>query len=271
MKTSDKGIAELAGHEAIVLAPYKDSVGVWTWGIGHTKAAGNPDPLSLPKAKDQPLKAALDTFRRDIAKYEADVNAVVKVPLKQHQFDALVSWHFNTGAVRKASLIKKLNASDYEGAAKGLMDWNKPPEMRGRRQAEQRLFRTGQYGDGMASVYPADASGRVLWSKGKRLNVLAELIGPIPVPETPVQPADAPAAPSQPTGFPMPPKPPAAGPTPKQTGIGALILALLVGVATQFQQVWAWVWPWGLIVLVIIAVAGFAWWRRSHYKPNPKG
>ncbi|WP_428141663.1 glycoside hydrolase family protein, partial [Bradyrhizobium sp.] len=34
----------LISHEGIVLSRYKDSVGVWTIGVGHTKAAGNPDP-----------------------------------------------------------------------------------------------------------------------------------------------------------------------------------------------------------------------------------
>lgn len=89
----------------------------------------------------------------------------------------------------------------------------------------------------------------------------------VPAPAKPVQPVDAPAAPStKPTGFPMPPpSSPAAGPTPKQTGIGALILAALVAVGSQFHQVWAFLWPWGLTALAIIAVAGVVWWRRTHF------
>jgi lysozyme len=44
MKVSTRGLAEIASHEGIVTSRYKDSVGVWTLGIGHTASAGSPDP-----------------------------------------------------------------------------------------------------------------------------------------------------------------------------------------------------------------------------------
>lgn len=89
----------------------------------------------------------------------------MKVALKQHQFDALVSFHFNTGAIGRASFVKLLNAGDLVGAAKGFMDWKKPAEIIGRRRAEQALFRDGVYGaDGKVTAYPASASGSVQWS-----------------------------------------------------------------------------------------------------------
>ncbi|MEP2947392.1 MAG: hypothetical protein ABJN11_14115 [Lentilitoribacter sp.] len=50
MKTSERGLAEIASHEGIVMSKYKDSVGVWTIGIGHTKNAGAPDPEKLKDA-----------------------------------------------------------------------------------------------------------------------------------------------------------------------------------------------------------------------------
>ena len=46
MKTSDAGIIALISHEGIVPGPYKDSKGILTYGVGHTKAAGAPDPGS---------------------------------------------------------------------------------------------------------------------------------------------------------------------------------------------------------------------------------
>lgn len=96
MKTSDKGMIALMQHEGIVPAPYADSVGVWTYGIGHTAAAGAPDPKTLPMGMPDDLDAALRevmaVFKRDIATYEAAVNKAVKVPLEQHEFDALVSF-----------------------------------------------------------------------------------------------------------------------------------------------------------------------------------
>ncbi|HWL05881.1 MAG TPA: glycoside hydrolase family protein [Xanthobacteraceae bacterium] len=182
MKTSPKGVADLLLHEGVVTSPYKDSVGVWTYGVGHTAGARAPDPAKLPKGVAAPLAELIDLFRRDLAKYEAEVQKTVKVPLKQHEFDALVSFHFNTGAIGRASFVKKLNAGDRPGAAKGMLDWRKPPEILDRRKAEQLLFRDGVYSncDGMVPVYPATAAGAVQWGKGKRVSV-AGLIGEDPL------------------------------------------------------------------------------------------
>ncbi|UHD43893.1 glycoside hydrolase family protein [Aureimonas altamirensis] len=68
-----------------------------------------------------------------MAKYEADVLRAVKAPLSQTQFDALVSYHYNTGDVAKANLTKQLNAGDYAGAAEAFMGWSKPAEIIPRR------------------------------------------------------------------------------------------------------------------------------------------
>lgn len=210
MKMSTEGLMALIGHEGIVLSRYKDSVGVWTIGVGHTAAAGYPDPRSYVGSLT--VGEALGLLRQDIVKYEAGVNAAVKVPLKQHEFDALVSFHYNTGAIGKASFVKKLNADDRAGALKGIMDWRKPPEIIGRRTAERDLFKTGIYPTPSATVYPATPDGKVLWGQGKSLN-LREALAPKPKPilpappepgkvviAPPVIPAPAPA-PAAPTGF----------------------------------------------------------------------
>ncbi len=173
---SAKGVAEILSHEAIVTSPYRDSVGVWTIGIGHTKSAGQPDPAAIAKGVQRPVAEMIAIFKDDLPKYEADVRAAVKVPLEQHQFDALVSFHFNTGAIGRASFVTALNAGQFAGAAAAIMAWNKPAEIVERRRAEQTLFRSGVYSnDGKATIYPASASGAVLWSKGKRV-VVADLI-----------------------------------------------------------------------------------------------
>lgn len=205
MKTSTEGLMALIGHEGIVLSRYKDSVGVWTIGIGHTKSAGYPDPQTY--AAELTVGEALGLLRHDIGKYEADVNTAVKVPLKQHEFDALVSFHHNTGAIGKASFVKKLNAGDRAGALKGIMDWRKPPEIVGRRTAERDLFKTGVYPKPFATVYPATSAGKVLWGQGERID-LRDALAPKPAaPEPgnavvaqPVIPAPTPA-PVAPAGF----------------------------------------------------------------------
>lgn len=175
MKTSDAGIYAIALHEGVVPAPYFDSVGVKTYGIGHTAAAGAPDPAKMPMGMPANLDAALvevfDTFRRDLPKYEAGVNRAVKVPITQAQFDALVSFHYNTGAIGRASLVKRLNAGDAAGAAAGFMAWKKPPEIIERRKAEQALFAKGVYPKGLVTVWQVSGAGRVIWKPARRLDM----------------------------------------------------------------------------------------------------
>lgn len=82
-------------------------------------------------------------FLEDIAWAEDAVNSKVKVGLTQNQFDALVSFVFNVGATNfsKSTLLRKLNAGDYEGAADEFHRWKhqKGKVLRGlvRRRAEE--------------------------------------------------------------------------------------------------------------------------------------
>lgn len=143
MRLSDKGLIALARKEGVVLVGYKDSVGVWTIGVGHTAAAGPPIPKAGLKIT---LTQAIALFQKDVILYESAVLRAIKVPLAQHEFDALVSFHYNTGGIARAQLTKALNRGDREGAARGFMGWTNPPSILGRRKEEQHLFRTGEYG-----------------------------------------------------------------------------------------------------------------------------
>ena len=158
MRLSNKGIIEIAEHEGIVPAPYRDSVGVMTFGVGHTAAAGGLDPREMNSAMPAgaALEAAIDRaliiFRDDVVKYENRViDALRGTPVSQHQFDALVSWDFNTGGASwrskntgaQAQLLQQVHRGDFSGD--GFMGWLKPPELRKRRTAEMNLFRTGNY------------------------------------------------------------------------------------------------------------------------------
>ncbi len=196
MKLSDKGLFALAVHEAIVPGPYLDSVGVWTYGIGHTKAAGDPDPAKMRRGMPDDMDAAiadvLATFRKDVAKYEAAVARAVKVPLTQSQFDALVSWHYNTGAVATASLVKKLNAGDYAGAGNGFMAWLKPASLKARRESERDLFMHGKYPSGPVAVWGVTDAGKVIWKASRRLS-FAEFIDMLSEKPAPQRPAPIPA------------------------------------------------------------------------------
>ena len=166
MKISITGLLELAEHEGIVPGPYLDSRGIWTWGIGHTAHAGDPDPETMPRGMpdniDAAIIGALRQFDRDLDNYERRVSAAIKVPLAQHQFDALVSFDFNTGGIFIARLTQRINAGDPD-AADSFMGWLKPPEIRNRREDEMRLFKTGDYaanGDRIR-IWRVDDKGRL--------------------------------------------------------------------------------------------------------------
>ena len=169
MSISAPGLVQLAAHEGIVLGPYKDSVGVWTDGIGHTAAAGGSNPAKAAKVDTKgwgklqvqdALRRALSQFDADLDKYEARVRKAIKVRLAQHEFDALVSFDFNTGGIHRAQLTKAINAGDKSG--KQFMGWLRPPEIKGRRTAEMRLFQTGQYDHAVKiPIYDALGDGKI--------------------------------------------------------------------------------------------------------------
>ncbi|WP_157057568.1 lysozyme [Loktanella sp. 3ANDIMAR09] len=166
MTVSDRGLLEICEHEGIVPAPYLDSVGVWTWGVGHTAAAGGPDPARMPRAMPDDVDAAIDAaiaqFRIDVAGYAARVNRAIAVSVAQHEFDALVSFDLNTGGINRALLTAAINAGQAN-AARHFMGWLKPPEIRKRRTAEMRLFQTGNYdanGDTI-TIWRTNGQGRL--------------------------------------------------------------------------------------------------------------
>ena len=144
MKISNEGIVALALHEGIVPAPYKDSKGVMTYGIGHTVKAGgiNPNDLEvgMPLDIDNALKTVFTQFRQDLKRYENDCNEAIKVQVNQHEFDAAVSFHYNTGAIKGATWVKTLNRGDYIKAGTQIMNWSKPAEIVPRREAERSII-----------------------------------------------------------------------------------------------------------------------------------
>lgn len=139
MKTSDEGLGLIEAREGVRLKAYTDTKGIWTIGVGHTAAAGEPHPREGMTITEAEARAIL---ARDLGAVEAAINAAVKVPLTQHQFDALASLVFNigVGGFRKSSVLRKLNAKDYAGASAAILMWNKPSEIMSRRRGERAQF-----------------------------------------------------------------------------------------------------------------------------------
>ncbi len=202
MRMTDRGLLALARHEGIVPGPYLDATGTWTFGIGHTAAAGPPDPATMPRGMPEDLDAAIHeafrAFRSDLARYEAEVLRAVTVPLEPHEFDALVSFDYNTGGIARASLTRHLNAGNREAAARSFMNWRRPASIIPRRVAERTLFREGRYPAGPITVWGVDTNGRVDFSRPvRRLSETQALTLLRPSPVTPSSSTE----PNAPTGI----------------------------------------------------------------------
>lgn len=139
MQMSAQGRALLMQREGFKTKAYPDSVGVWTIGVGHTSMAGAPTVtpgLVITK------KQVDEILSRDLRQFEFVVSHAVAVALTQGQFDALVSLCFNIGTehFRGSTVVKRLNAMDYRGAADAFMMWVHPTELAGRRLSEKKQF-----------------------------------------------------------------------------------------------------------------------------------
>lgn len=144
MQTSDKGIALIKEFEGCKLTAYLDSVGVWTIGYGWTQPVDGKSIRAGMTIKQETAERLLKT---GLVSYESDVSRLVKVGLTQGQFDALVSFTYNLGArsLSTSTLLRKLNAGDYAGAADEFLLWNKAGGkvlngLSRRREAERALF-----------------------------------------------------------------------------------------------------------------------------------
>jgi lysozyme len=100
---------------------YIDPVGVLTIGYGHTNHH-EPKFDSNTVWSQQQCDEAL---ARDMAIFEAHVSKHAKVALTQEEFDALVSWSYNTGGPETATLWRKLNAGDKAAVPAQLARWNR--------------------------------------------------------------------------------------------------------------------------------------------------
>ena len=174
MKTSDDGIALIKAFEGIRdgdpstvnLDPYLCPAGVATIGWGHAIVSPLGHQLRGRHGLNQArqlypngitLEEAEELLRLDLRERERAVESLVKVPISQGQFDALVSFAFNVGTdideddipegLGDSTLLTKLNAGDYQGAADEFPKWvyaagRKLLGLERRRAAERELFLT---------------------------------------------------------------------------------------------------------------------------------
>ena len=140
MRASAECIAMIKRLEGLRLQAYRCSANTVTIGYGHT---GINVTIGMSITEEQ----AEVFFRQDLAQFETAVNSLVKIPLNQNQFDALVSWTYNLGPgnLRTSTLLQVLNAGKYAEVPAQMMRWiyaNKVVNsgLVRRREEEARLF-----------------------------------------------------------------------------------------------------------------------------------
>jgi len=141
MNLSAKGLKLLKDSEGFRDRVYADVVGVRTIGYGHRIKPGEDFLGGINLTRGEALLA------EDVAAAEAAVAHLVRVPLTQGQFDALVDFVFNLGMGRLASstLLEYLNAGKYNPAAWQLLAWDhaghvEVAALKARREAEFNLW-----------------------------------------------------------------------------------------------------------------------------------
>lgn len=143
LMTSFEGYAKELPDGRVTAYPDPDSKNgePWTIGFGST----GPD---IGRGTIWTRAQAVARYQADAAHKAAEVDAYIgDTPTTQAQFDALVSWHYNTGKITDSTLGRKHKAGDYTGAAREFRKWkwNDGKVSNGlvrRREAERRLYQS---------------------------------------------------------------------------------------------------------------------------------
>lgn len=214
MEMSLAGMVELMGLEGICLSPYYDSVGVVTIGVGATRSeipglSMSHPSITMKEAIDLFKKSIIkytDPLNRALK---------VRVTQQQFDALASITYNIGVGGMQKSTFMKRVNKGAHPGyilyhnwgqqpisfgtmtnheveykenesvtdnlmvrddVASAILMWDKPPEIRGRRLKEARLYQTGVYSNnGKALLFPVDKNGYPVYSKGKEIDVYALL------------------------------------------------------------------------------------------------
>lgn len=168
---------ELISHESIVLEAYKDSQEIWTWGIGVTDASGH----NVERYIDNPqsIEHVLDIFiwlLRGV--YLPAVKRVFSgYTLSEAQLAAALSFHYNTGAIGRATWVSLWKSGHPDMARTHFMDWVHPASVTERRQEECNLFFDDTWSNnGTALVIPVSKpSYHPDFHHAARVNIMPQL------------------------------------------------------------------------------------------------
>jgi lysozyme len=152
-RLSQRGAGFIARFEGCVLHMYNDPSRHATIGVGHLIHLGpinGREPQEFRRGITR--KRAIELLMNDADKAARSVRQLIKVPLNQHQRDALISFTFNCGegALASSTLRKRLNRREYAAVPQELNKWvmsggKRLPGLIRRRKAEGALFSHGRY------------------------------------------------------------------------------------------------------------------------------
>lgn len=228
---------ELASHEAIVRQAYKDSVGVWTWSIGLTNATGHNVERYIGKPAS--MKRCLEVYVWALEKYAAAVRkAFTGYKLTKAQFAAALSFHYNTGAISRATWVEHFKNGDMDAAEKGMKAYNKAggrvaSGLVARRKKEADLFFRGKWSNDGTILEYTGVSASYEPINPKRVNIERDLKealfdAPIPTPK-PVDSHPKPSPSPAPTGN--------AG----KVAAGGVVMGILALLGMAWEKVSGWV------------------------------
>lgn len=170
-------VLEILEHEAVIFEAYRDSRGIWTWSGGVTSDSGHQ--VERYKDNPQPLSRCLEVYLWLLrTQYLPDVlEAFAGVELAEHELGGALSFHWNTGAIRRADWVRHFREGRRDAARQAFMNWRTPPEIIPRRKLERDLFFDGRWtSDGLITVYDvAKPSYRPKWSSARQLDIRAQL------------------------------------------------------------------------------------------------
>jgi lysozyme len=124
VNVSKAAIALIKHHEGVRSRPYRCPANLWTVGVGHLIGDGKLLPDSWNRTFSQEEIDGL--LKSDLRRFELGVHKMLpNVPLRQHEFDAIISFCFNLGlgCFQRSTLRQALLRGDKKAAMESLVKY----------------------------------------------------------------------------------------------------------------------------------------------------
>jgi lysozyme len=124
VNVSKAAIALIKHHEGVRSRPYRCPANLWTVGVGHLIGDGKSLPDSWNRTFSQEEIDGI--LKSDLRRFELGVSKMLpNVPLRQHEFDAIISFCFNLGlgCFQRSTIRQALLRGDKTQAMESLVKY----------------------------------------------------------------------------------------------------------------------------------------------------